>query len=90
VMLPKEPRYCFLPTKGSKFVSMAHFFSPRDSAASDALKGLVTCTKHVYKEIGGKQVQMLHTWTAPMETEAGPTAGGFSMMHRFYPKNYIY
>mmetsp|Transcript_41603 Transcript_41603/g.61184 ORF Transcript_41603/g.61184 Transcript_41603/m.61184 type:complete len:133 (-) Transcript_41603:750-1148(-) len=53
VTLPQQTRYAVSPQKGSKAVTMVHFFGPVGSTASGAGKGLVTCIKKSYVQMEG-------------------------------------
>jgi hypothetical protein len=58
VTLPQRRRTS--PHKGSKAVTIAHFFGPAGSETSGAGKGLVTRTKEAYVEMEGKTAQVRH------------------------------
>jgi len=53
VTLPQQTRYAVSPQKGSKAVTMPHFFGPVGSTASGAGKGLVTRIKKSYMQMEG-------------------------------------
>ena len=54
VTLPQRTRYAVSPQKGSKAVTMAHFFGQVGSTSSGAAKGLVMCIKKSYVQMEGK------------------------------------